>query len=387
MKRYLLISMVSAALGAALSQLGGGSDPTPAVVAQEGQRAPVVVVNGAPPNHQAVPVVHFTPEEQVNIRVYENANRSVVNINTKSVRNDNIFFLEIPSEGAGSGSVLDKQGHILTNHHVVEGAQQIEVTLASGKTYSARFIGHDIINDVAVLKIEAPSDELFPITFGDSATLRVGQKVYAIGNPFGLERTLTTGIISSLNRTLPSQTNHRQMKSIIQIDAAMNPGNSGGPLLDTSSRVIGMNTAIASSTGQNSGVGFAIPVNRIKRIVPQLIEQGRVTRPDLGITRVMETEKGLLVATLASGGPAEQAGLRGFRIVRRQSRQGLFTYETRQIDRSTADLITGIDGHPVRTVDDLLSYIEEKTPGEQVTLAILREGQPTTLTVQLAPGE
>jgi len=387
MKRYLLICVVSAAVGAALSQLGGGHDPTSTVAAQDARRGPVVVVNNAPQNHQAVPVVHLTPEELVNIRVYEEANRGVVNINTKSVRSDNIFFLEIPSEGAGSGSVLDRQGHILTNYHVVEGAQQIEVTLASGKTYSAKFIGHDTINDVAVVKIDAPAEELFPITLGDSASLRVGQKVYAIGNPFGLERTLTTGIISSLNRTLPSQTNHRQMKSIIQIDAAMNPGNSGGPLLDTSCRVIGMNTAIASSTGQNSGVGFAIPVNRIKRIVHQLIQHGRVTRPDLGITRVMETEKGLLVATLATGGPAEKAGLRGFRVVRRQSRQGLFTFETRQIDRTAADLITGIDGQKVRTVDDLLSYVEEKAAGDQVTLSILRDGEPTSITVRLAPGE
>ncbi len=387
MKKYLLACFVSAALGAAITHLIGGHDPTPSVVAQDRSTGATVYAVRPTPPVSSPPPVHLTAEERVNIHVYETANRSVVNINTKSVRSDNFFFLESASEGAGSGSVLDKQGHILTNYHVVEGAQQIEVTLSSGKTYPARFIGHDAVNDVAVLKIDAPAEDLFPIQFGDSSALRVGQKVYAIGNPFGLDRTLTTGIISSLNRTLPSQSNNRLMKSIIQIDAAMNPGNSGGPLLDTSSRVIGMNTAIASSTGQNSGVGFAIPVNRIKRIVPQLIEHGHVSRPDLGITRVMETEQGLLIATLAPGGPAEQAGLRGFRLVRRQHRQGLFVYETRQIDRSSADLIVAVDDQPVKSVDDLLSYVEEKSPGEEIALSVIREGKPTRIRVRLQSGE
>jgi S1-C subfamily serine protease len=186
----------------------------------------------------------LTPEERINVSVYETVNRSVVNINTKTARNDNLFMIEITGEGAGSGSVLDHQGHILTNYHVVEGAREIQVTLHNGKNYEARLIGKDEATYVAVLRIDAPADTLHPVTLADSSRLRVGQKVFAIGNPFGLERTLTTGIISSLNRTLPTR-NDRALKSIIQIDAAINPGNSGGPLLDSRGRLIGMNTAIA----------------------------------------------------------------------------------------------------------------------------------------------
>ena len=209
----------------------------------------------------------------------------------------------MPAEGAGSGFLLDKHGHILTNNHVVEGARRIEVTLSDGKSYEARLVGGDASNDMAVIKIDAPADSLFPIALGNSGELRVGQKVLAIGNPFGLERTLTIGIISSLNRSLPTRTG-RTIKSMIQIDAAINPGNSGGPLLDSRGRVIGMNTAIASKTGQNTGVGFAIPINTIARIVPQLIKDGRVIRPDIGIERVYETDEGVLVASVTAGGPA-----------------------------------------------------------------------------------
>jgi len=326
---------------------------------------------------------HLSPDERTNIAVYDHANRSVVHINTRSVHVDTFFRIAAPAEGSGSGSVLDHQGHILTNYHVVEGAQSIQVTLASGNSYEAGLIGKDEINDVAVLKIDAPREELFPIEWGRSSDLRVGQKVYALGNPFGLERTLTTGVISSLNRTLPSRMNRRLMKSIIQVDAAMNPGNSGGPLLDTQGRVIGMNTAIASKTGQNTGVGFAIPVNRIRRIVPDLIQFGRVSRPYIGIESVMQTDEGLLVAAVEPGSPADQAGIQGFRIVRRTRRQGGFVYEARTIDRSTADLIVAIEGQPVRTLDDLLSRIEEHKPGEEVSLSIVREGKRQRVTVRL----
>ena len=205
------------------------------------------------------------------------------------------------SEGEGSGVVLDRQGHILTNFHVVDGAREIQVTLYDGKTYDARVVGKDPATDVAVLKIEAPPASLFPVVLGNSAQLRVGQRVFAIGNPFGLERTLTTGIISSLDRSLPSRRSGRSLKSIIQIDAAINPGNSGGPLLDSHGRMIGMNTAIASKTGESAGVGFAIPVSTIARVVPQLIEKGRVRRPEAGIMRVYQTEQGLLIATHGPG--------------------------------------------------------------------------------------
>ena len=192
--------------------------------------------------------------------------------------------------------MLDKSGHLLTNFHVVGDAQEVTVNLHDGKSYDATYVGGDPINDVAVIKIDAAPEVLYPVTFGESGDLRVGMRVFAIGNPFGLERTLTTGIISSLNRSLQIHGN-RTIKSIIQIDAAINPGNSGGPLLDTHSRLIGINTAIASKTGQSAGVGFAIPINLIARIVPQLIAKGHVVRPEIGISRVYQTEQGLLIAS------------------------------------------------------------------------------------------
>jgi S1-C subfamily serine protease len=314
----------------------------------------------------------LTPEEWVNVRVYELTNRSVVHITTKGVVQD--LFFETVREGAGSGSVLDRQGHILTNYHVVEKAQRIRVTLFTGDEYPAELVGYDTLTDIAVLRIDAPPDQLYPITFGNSSQLRVGQRVYAIGNPFGLERTMTTGIISSLNRTLPSR-NKRLMRSIIQIDAALNQGNSGGPLLDTQARLIGMNTAIASSTGENTGVGFAIPVNTIARVVPQLIQRGHVIRPDVGIIFMVETPQGPAVVAVSPGGPAERAGLQGFRIVKRQTRRGLFVYEESRIDREHADVVRAVDGKPVKTVDDFVTEIESKEPGQRIVLQVLRDGR------------
>jgi S1-C subfamily serine protease len=328
----------------------------------------------------------LTPEELVNVKVYESVNRSVVNLNTKSVRSDAFFFFDLPSEGGGSGSVLDTRGHILTNFHVVDGAKEIQVALYDGKNYEGRLVGKDESSDVAVIKIDAPAESLLPVTFGDSTHLRVGQRVFAIGNPFGLERTLTTGIISSLNRTLPAR-NHRTIKSIIQIDAAINPGNSGGPLLDSHGRLIGMNTAIASPTGQSAGVGFAIPVANIARIVPQLIERGRVIRPEVGITRVLQTEQGLLIATMTPGGPAEQAGLRGFRIVKQRRKQGPFSYESQTIDRNAADLIVAVDGEKIVKASDFLSLVEAKKPGQEVVITVVRSGREVNVPVRLVAGE
>jgi S1-C subfamily serine protease len=332
-----------------------------------------------------LPSEEFTPEERVNIAVYDAVYRSVVNINTRGIQYVNSFYSNVPaeSEGLGSGIVLDNTGHILTNEHVVESAQQIEVTLVSGKRYQARLVGEDPVNDIAVLKIDAPAAELVPATLGESTPLRVGQRIYVIGSPFELERTFTTGIISSLNRTLPSGDRRRVMKSIIQVDAAMNPGNSGGPLLDTHGRVIGMSTAIASTTGESAGVGFAIPVDRIKRVVPELIQHGKITRPDIGIDTVVLTENGLLIRTLVPGGPAERAGLRGFRVVRQRRRQGNLIFERTTEDLSSADVITAVDGHPTRSLDDFLSRVEAKKPGEEVVLTILRQGQQIKLPVRL----
>jgi S1-C subfamily serine protease len=325
------------------------------------------------------------PDEWVNVTVYEKVNRSVVNINTK-LRGETFFFFENSSEGAGSGSVIDNRGHILTNYHVVDGAREIQVALFDGNSYEGRLVGKDESNDVAVIKIEAPPESLLPVTWGESTHLRVGQRVFAIGNPFGFERTLSTGIISSLNRSLPTR-NHRTIKAIIQIDAAINPGNSGGPLLDSHGRLIGMNTAIASPTGQSAGVGFAIPVAAIARIVPQLIERGHVIRPEAGITRVLETERGLLIVSMVPGGPAEQAGLRPLKITKQRHKQGPFTYETRTIDRNAADLITAVDGEKVLNANDFLALVEAKEPGHEIMITVLREGREVKVPLRLVAGE
>ena len=392
MKSVVFGSMLAGALGAAGALLIRDAWQQAPVQAQDLFAPPAPAVSGPAPRAvpqplptlpreaAADPLAEFTPEERVNIAVYENCNRGVVNISTKVVT-ESLFF-DIPSEGAGSGSVIDQAGHILTNLHVIDDAQEIQVTLFDGETYTATLIGKDPTNDVAVIKIEAPAESLFPIYFGDSTKLKVGQAVFAIGNPFGLERTLTTGIVSSLNRSLPGRSG-RAMKSMIQIDAAINPGNSGGPLIDSRGRLIGMNTAIASKTGQNTGVGFAIPVATIARVVPQLIERGAVVRPDIGIARVYQTEAGLLIAALTGGGPAEKAGLRGPQMIRQRRRQGPFTVESQKLDLSAADMIIGVNGERIKTADDFLAIIESHPPGSEVTLTIVREKQEYDVRVRL----
>lgn len=324
----------------------------------------------------------LTSEEQNNIRVYEAVNQSVVHITTQSLQNESLLLFETTTEGSGSGSVIDREGHILTNYHVIAGARQIQATLHDGQSYTAKLVGQDPVNDIAVLQIDAPVERLQPITWGDSAQLRIGQKIFAIGNPFGLERTLTVGIISSLNRTLPSR-NGRTMKSIIQIDAALNQGNSGGPLLNSAGQFVGMNTAIASQSGENTGVGFSIPANTMKRVVPELIQSGRVTRPDIGITRVYQTDRGLMIARMTPGGPAEQAGLQGFRLLRRQNRRGPFVFDETRIDQSQADLIVAVDQQKIVTVDEFLTLIERKNPGEQVIITVIRKQRKLDIPVVL----
>lgn len=325
------------------------------------------------------------PEERVNIAVYENCNRSVVHIATRSAAMESFYQLSV-REGSGSGFVLDSRGMILTNHHVIDGAKEISASLFNGLAYPAVLVGQDPDTDIAVLKIEAPADQLIPLPWGNAQPLRVGQKIYAIGNPFGLERTMSTGMISSLNRQIPSRTK-RTMRALIQIDADLNQGNSGGPLLNTRGQLIGMNTAIMSSSGDSSGVGFAIPVSTLERIVPQLIDSGRIIRPTIGVTRVYENDAGLLIVSVASGGPADQAGLQGFKLVTRTLQQGPYRYEQSTIDTSAADLIQAVDGQPVRTADDLLSHIESKQPGDTVRLGIIRSGVQTIVPVVLGQPE
>lgn len=323
----------------------------------------------------------LSPEEAINVSVYEQLHKSVVNITTRSTRVDSFFFTEQTSEGTGSGSVIDNSGHIVTNWHVVADARNIGVTLYNGETYEARVVGYDPPNDIAIIRIDAPNGVLFPITMGDSSKLKVGMRVLAIGNPFELERTLTTGIVSSLNRSIQVQENW-SIKSIIQIDASINPGNSGGPLLDLHGRLIGINTAIASRTGQSAGVGFAIPVNLVSRVVPELIAHGRVYRAEIGIQRVFETEEGLLVERLTPGGAAEQSGVRGPTLLRQ--RRGPFVFE--RLDRSSADLIIAVDGKKVQTVADFREAIESLKPGDIVQLTVLRQDQQINVRVQLGGG-
>jgi len=315
-------------------------------------------------------------EEQVNIRVYAAANRSVVNITTATESAG--FFGEESSSGTGSGFVIDRQGHILTNYHVVEGAQSLQVKLYDGSTHDARVIGEDASNDVAVVQIRVPPDKLAPLKLGDSARLLVGQKILALGNPFGLERTLTTGIISSLDRSLRAK-NGRMIKAIIQTDAAINPGNSGGPLLNSRGEVIGMNTAILSEVGQSAGISFAVPINAIARIIKPLIEHGRVIRADLGVTRVFTTSQGLVVLGLTEDGPASRAGIQPIQM--KVVRYGGTFY--RRLDPESADVIVAINGTRVQNVDELMTEVEAHAPGAVVKVTVLRAGKLVDVPVKL----
>ncbi len=325
----------------------------------------------------------LTPEERVPVEIYATRNKSVVNVSTQETRNAG--FYQETSEGCGSGSVLNKSGVILTNFHVVENATKIEVTLFDGSTYDAKVLGVDPNTDVALLKIDAPEDVLFPIEFGDSSSLLVGQTVYAIGNPFGLERTMTKGIVSNLNRSIGSPQQFRQIKGVIQVDAAINPGNSGGVLLDSRGKMIGMNTAIASHVGENSGVGFAVPINTIHRIATILLEKGEVVRGDAGVVKVTETEQGLIPGLIDAGGAADEAGLRGGKLqINRFSRNGAI-YQTQNVVRPEGgfDIITGVNGQNVRTGEDFITAVEEHGPGETIVLNVLRNGRQIELPIVL----
>jgi S1-C subfamily serine protease len=276
----------------------------------------------------------------------------------------NLF--EIP-QGAGSGFVWNAQGYIVTNFHVIQNAQVARVMLFDQSSHQARLVGIEPDKDIAVLKIDAPPAKLAAIAIGSSKDLRVGQRVFAIGNPFGFDHTLTTGVISGLGREIQSVTN-RPIYGVIQTDAAINPGNSGGPLLDSSGRLIGMNTAIVSPSGAYSGIGFAVPVDTINRVIPQLIKSGSVKRPGLGI-RVIESDLarrqgivGAIVANVLLGSPADEAGLEG-------------VHRTEDGTIELGDVITVIDGQQVSDGNDLLRVLDEHSPGDTVTLTINRRGE------------
>jgi putative serine protease PepD len=319
-------------------------------------------------------VIAVTEDEKNNIAVYEKVADGVVNVTSIAFQMD-FFFNAFPTQGSGSGSIIDTKGHILTNHHVVANAQKLEVTLADGSKWSARLIGSDPDNDLAVIKIDTPKEKLKVIPMGDSKNLRIGQKVLAIGNPFGLQRTLTTGIISSLGRTIRSESGIL-IEDVIQTDAAINPGNSGGPLLSSEGEIIGINSAIISPSGGSVGIGFAIPVNTAKRVIPQLIAKGYVTYPWIGasiqslIPEVakflkLKVERGAMIAAVEKSGPADKAGLKGGN---QRVQVG------NMIVIVGGDIVVKADQHDVKTHDELIRYIREKKPGDTIVLKIFRKG-------------
>ena len=302
-------------------------------------------------------------------------------VNISTISEQDIYYRIVPQQGMGSGSIISADGYIMTNFHVIEKASVIQVSLWDGSTFRGTLVGQDPSNDLAVVKIDPlPNKPLTVIPFGDSGTLEVGRRVFAIGNPFGYDRTMTTGIVSSLGRTLKTE-NGRVIKGVIQTDAAINPGNSGGPLLDSTGHMIAITTAIFSRAGinQSAGIGLAIPVNIAKRIVPELIAHHFISRPDIGIQGV-PVGNGLRVALVDPDGPASQAGISGPKLVSYQI-NGL---NVRLMDAAMADVITAIDNQPVKSEDDLLSYIESKKPGDQVTLTILRNKKVLKIPVKLA---
>jgi S1-C subfamily serine protease len=310
----------------------------------------------------------YTNDEQNNIAVYEKVSPSVVFVTNKGLRRNFLSpnVMEIP-QGSGTGFVWDDQGTIVTNFHVVYRANKIVITLQDGMDYDAEVVGIAPDKDIAVLRISAPKDKLHPVTLGESNTLSVGRKVLAIGNPFALDTTLTVGVVSALDREIKSISN-RTIKGVIQTDAAINPGNSGGPLLDSHGRLIGVNTAIYSPSGASAGIGFAIPVDTIKKIVPQLIKFGHVNRPVLGIDPLSDTwakrlrAKGVALLSVIPGQPAERAGMIGVR----EDRQGRI---------HLGDVIIAVDDQPIMNQDDLLETLENHQAGDLIKVTTMREDE------------
>jgi S1-C subfamily serine protease len=325
----------------------------------------------------------LTEEERNNIAIYEKVSDGVVNVTSTAIQMD-FFFNAFPTQGSGSGSIIDMKGHILTNHHVVANAQKLEVTLADGSKWPAKLVGSDPDSDLAVIKIDAPKERLKIIPMGDSKNLKIGQKVLAIGNPFGLQRTLTTGIISSVGRTIRSDAG-TLIEDVIQTDAAINPGNSGGPLLNSDGEIIGINSAILTPSGGNVGIGFAVPVNTAKRVIPELLSKGYVTYPWIGATiqslipeiakyLKLKIERGAMIAEVVKGGPADKAGLKG-------GNQKIQVGN--MIAMVGGDIVVKVDQHDVKTNDELIHYIREKRPGDTILLKVHRNGNFVDVKVTL----
>jgi S1-C subfamily serine protease len=388
----LAVSLLACSVPSGLSQLAGPSatpTPVPAATAAPPATVPAIVATSpaaaAPPAADGMSLL----QEGV-IDVYEQASQGVVNITNRSYAYD-FFMRPVPQEGSGSGFVYDQQGHIITNYHVIEGAEELFVTLADETTVTAEVVGADPSNDLAVLQVDVPAEQLQPLSLGESNSLRVGQFVVAIGSPFGFERTLTVGVVSALGRVIESP-DESFIGEIIQTDAAINPGNSGGPLLDLDGRVIGVNTAIFSPSQASAGIGFAVPVDTVRRVAPSLIERGYFPHPWLGLRyvwnltpdrgRVLEdlgmqvpVDEGMLIVEVYAGSPADSAGLRGGQERARIGSTILLV---------GGDILTAIDGQPIASDRDLSRYLDTETSvGQTVQVTIWRDGEEMTVPVTL----
>jgi S1-C subfamily serine protease len=326
---------------------------------------------------QALPRRDYTAEELANIRIFEAAAPSVCFISTSVVRRDywSRNTMEIP-RGNGSGFIWDRSGHVVTNFHVIQGADRAQVTLADRSVWDAELIGYAPEKDLAVLKIEAPAAQLKPIPLGVSQDLRVGQVVYAIGNPFGLDQTLTKGLVSALGREIRSVSGV-PIRNVVQTDAAINPGNSGGPLIDSGGRLIGVNTAIYSPSGASAGIGFSIPVDEVHWVVPELIAYGEIKRPSLGVEILPQSyyqrlgiNTGALIYEVIPGGAAERAGLRG-------------TIRDPQGRIRLGDIIVGINNETIANANEIQLSLEKFNPGDRVIIKVLRDGNTVEIPLVL----
>ncbi len=378
----LILGFVAGVAWKGKDSMAGKGEPAGAeadsVITDEG---PALSRNASlPASRGTTPGSGLTPEERATIKLFEDAAPSVCFITTSNVRMD--YFTRDVSEiprGTGSGFVWDLGGHIVTNFHVIQGADRATVTLADRSTWQAKLVGQAPEKDLAVLRIEAPREALRPIPIGSSEDLRVGQAVYAIGNPFGLDQTLTTGIVSALGREIQSVAGI-PIRDVIQTDAAINPGNSGGPLLDSSGRLIGVNTAIYSPSGASAGIGFSIPVDAVSWIVPELIEYGELRRPSLGVdlasARVLARLglEGALVLNIGKGSAADRAGIRP-------------TTRDRAGYIQLGDIIIGLDGIEIKNNSDLVLALEKYEPGDVVTVRLLRDKEEVEVRLKLDPAK
>nr|WP_199351002.1 trypsin-like peptidase domain-containing protein [Haliangium ochraceum] len=368
----LLLLVVACALIWTLLRVRGVSEHGEA-------RAPAVTpVSDSLPEPRAITARgDLAADEEANIELFRQVAPSVVHIESlKAQRRDRLSLnaLDIP-RGTGSGFIWDDRGHVVTNYHVIQQADRIFVILQDGTKWPASVVGAAPDKDMAVLEVEAPREKLRPVSLGISNELQVGQKVFAIGNPFGFDHTLTTGVISGLNREIRSVT-ERTIYDVIQTDAAINPGNSGGPLLDSAGLLIGINTAIYSPSGAYAGIGFAVPVDTVNRIVPQLVSNGRVFKPGLGIyplnasLAARNNIQGVVIREVAEDSAAARAGLRGL-------------VHTRAGPSMLGDVIVGIDGALVENIDDIYRVLDERNVGDEVELTVVREGKEVGVSIEL----